>query len=278
MQGSRKTQLLLISGAIALTVLLYIAPKKLTTAEPAKQAEEKETFNFNELLAYQQKNLSPEELQKTESWLSALKESVSRTNLDLYDSLATIWDQKKMPALSANYFEMKAEKDQTEKSYLNASYRFFDAYKQAIDSTTRGVMVDKAIRNYSKVLELNPKNLDAKTDLGILYAEATREPMKGIVMLREVVAENPNHENAQLNLGLLSVKSNQFEKAIERFDKVLEINPSRLEIHIYKGQLYSQLGDKVNAIESFVTFKQLSNNTEMIQQVDHYIADLKKIK
>src|SRR6185436_8259126 len=143
------------------------------------------------------------------------------------------------------------------------SFRYFDAYKMAVDSVMKTNMVGKAIKNYTKVLELNPKNLNAKTDLAVLYAEATSEPMKGIMMLREVVSENPNHENAQLNLGFLSVRSNQFEKAIERFDKVLEINPSRIEMHIYKGQLYAKMGDKAAAIESYVTFKQLSDNPQM---------------
>lgn len=278
MGGINRTQLILILGAIVLIVLLYFAPRK--TSSPILNIKENiptaSEFSFEELLDYQSKNLTSDEKLKSEKWISELKQPASRVNLQLYDSLAKLWDEKKMFALSANYYEQKANKDKTEKSYLNAAYRFFDAYKQSIDSTVRINMANKAISNYSKVTNINPKNLDAKTDLGILYAEATADPMKGIMMLREVVTEKPNHENAQLNLGFLAVRSNQYEKALQRFDKVLEINPSRLEMHIYKGQLYSQMKDKANAIECFVTFKQLSNNPQMIEQVNQYIEDLKK--
>ena len=73
-------------------------------------------------------------------------------------------------------------------------------------------MVESAIASYKKVLEINPKNLDAQTDLGVCYAEGTGNPMQGILMLREVVKENPEHESAQFNLGILSVKYETWEQ------------------------------------------------------------------
>jgi tetratricopeptide (TPR) repeat protein len=278
MQGSQRTQLLLISGAVVLAVGLYLAPRASSSISiPVKlNTAHKQEFSFEELLSYQNKNLTANELQKTESWLADLKQPASRVNLSLYDSVANVWDGKKSFALSAHFYELKAEKDNTEKSFLNAAYRYFDSYKGAIDSTLKIAMLDKAIKNYSKVLVLNPKNLDAKTDLGILYAEGTSEPMKGIMMLREVVAENPNHENAQINLGFLSVKSGQFDKALERFDKVLNIDPKRVDVYVYKAQVYIQMGDKQKAIENFKKFKQLSDNKEMVVEVDQYMEELNK--
>ena len=73
--------------------------------------------------------------------------------------------------------------------------------------------------SHGKVLAINPDNLDAKTDLGICYAEGTTTPMQGIMLLREVVEKNPG-ANAQFNLGILSVRSGQYDKALERFSKV----------------------------------------------------------
>ena len=280
MQG-RTLQILLIAGAAALSVALYLAPRKAPPAEPMHATKEStdhaHEFNVDELLAFQNKNLTEQEHTKSETWLKDLEQPASRVNLNLYDSVAAIWDQKKMFALSAYYYEQKAGKDHSEKSFINASFRYFDAYKDAIDSSLKSSMVEKAIRNYSKVLELNPKNLDAKTDLGILYAEATPDPMKGIMMLREVIAENPSHENAQLNLGFLSVKSGQFDKALERFDKVLEINPKHVDVYLFKAQVYIQMGNKQKAIENFENYKKESTDMAMIQQVNEYLAELNKL-
>lgn len=275
---ARTLKILLITGAAALSAALYLAPRHApqSDSKPVREAVKNQEFSFDDLLAYQNKSLSADELQKNERWLKELQQPLSRVNLSFYDSVAALWDAKKMYALSAHYFEIKAEKDNSEKSYISASFRYFDAYKNAIDSTLKKSMLEKAIKNYSKILELNPKNLNAKTDLGILYAEATPEPMKGIMMLREVVAENPNHENAQLNLGFLSVKSNQYEKALERFDKVLEINPGYINAWLLKAQVYIQMNEKQKAIDSFEKYKTLSTDPALIEQVNNYVAELKK--
>ncbi|HKR05538.1 MAG TPA: tetratricopeptide repeat protein [Bacteroidia bacterium] len=275
---TKTLQILLISGAAVLSVALYLAPRKTPPADKTAVAQPiaKQEFNFDDLLAFQNKNLSEEERTKSEIWLKDLQQPASRANLNLYDSLAGIWDSKRMFALSAYYYEQKAEKDKSEKSYINASFRYFDAYKNSIDSTLKANMVDRAIKNYSKVIELDSNNLNAKTDLGILYAEATSEPMKGIMMLREVVAQDPNHENAQLNLGFLSVRSNQLDKALERFDKVLEINPQHIDAYILKARVYVQMGEKQKAIDNFEQYKKRSTDLSAIQQVNEYIAELKK--
>jgi len=122
--------------------------------------------------------------------------------------------------------------------------------------------------------------------LGICYAEGTNNPMQGITMLKEVVEKDPNHENALLNLGFLSVKSNQFDKALERFNKVLQINPSRIDMYVLQinpsridmyvfiGQTYVQMGNNEEAIKSFETYKSLSNNTKAIAEIDSYIKEL----
>lgn len=269
-----KAKILTVTGAVALTILMYFSPRQEKTSAKVNTLNETPgVFSFDELLTFQKKNLSEEELKKAEYFENALEQDQSI--LDLYDSIALFWDTKKMFALSASYYETKASKDKTEKSFLNAAYRYFDAYKASPDSTVRVYMAGKAITNYSKVTDINPQNLDAKTDLGILYAESSSEPMKGIMLLRDVVTQKPDHENAQLNLGLLSVKSGQLEKALERFDKVLQINPGRVEVYLYKAQTYEQMGDNQKAIAEFENFNKASNDSDLIARVKEHIIKLK---
>ena len=49
-------------------------------------------------------------------------------------------------------------------------------------------------------------------------------PMQGILMLRDLAEKEPNNIDAQWHLGELSVESGQFEKAIMRFSKVVELD------------------------------------------------------
>ena len=99
--------------------------------------------------------------------------------------------------------------------------------------------------------------------------------MKGITMLLDVVKEDPEHENAQLNLGFLSVKSGQYDKALERFDNVVNINPLRSEVYLFKAQTQLRMGDKNGALISFEQFIEKSTDQEMVSEVKKYIKQIK---
>lgn len=265
---------LIITAAIVLAAVIYFAPKKSSKQAEAAQQKHQHNHGFDEqeFLASAKKSLPFDAISRIEAFD---REIAKAQTLAAYDSAATIFDHAKRPDAAAIYFERKAEKEKNESNHLNAAYRYFDGFKMAKDSTTLQHFVERAIYNYEKVLEINPNNLNAKTDLGVCYAEGSPNPMKGILMLREVVTTNPKHENAQLNLGFLSVKSGQYDKAQERFDKVLEINPARLDVFVFKAQAYYQSGNKEKAIENFEKFKQFSNDNELVAEVDKYIKDIK---
>ena len=278
MHGAKKLRIALIAGALILAAGVYILPKtpqpKKNETKEAKAGNATEAFSIGKYISDSKLKLGWNTDNKVGEW----EKAISSGNADpaVFDSIGKAWDEAGNPGISAWYLEQKAVKSQDEKDWLNTSYRYFDAYKATKDSFEAGFFVEKAIASYSKVVELNPKNLNARTDLGVLYAEASPEPMKGIMMLREVVAEDPKHENANLNLGFLSMKSGQFEKAVERFKKVLEINPARIDMHVYIGEAYLRLGNKEKAIENFEIFKNLSNDQGMIKEVDAYIESIKK--
>jgi tetratricopeptide (TPR) repeat protein len=260
-----------IAGAVILSVAVYTLPKN-QPAEPGTSGQKELSgsgFDFNDYLENATRQLN-------EGLAGQLKslENEGSDSEGYLDKMTALWDSAGIPGISAWYFEKQAEKDGKEETYLNAAYRYFDAFKAGKDSAEAAWFSGKAIATYSKVLEINPKNLNAKTDLGSLYAEATAEPMKGIMLLREVVEADSTHENAQLNLGFLSMRSGQYEKAIERFDKVLSINPARIDMYIYRGEAMVQMGKKKEAIESFKIFRNLTSDKELIANVDQYIASL----
>ena len=266
--SSSSKSILTIAIAVVLVFLLFLLPryKKNTGTEamtPAKSEFDVALYEKNAISALDQGG------KKQLDSLTALAKGGNS------DSLISFWDQHKKPGISAFYAEKKAKKDISEKNYLNAAYRYFDAFKDANYSLEQSYFVNKAIECYTEVLKINPENLNAKTDLGICYAESAINPMQGIALLQEVVKKDPNHENAQLNLGFLSVKSGQYDKALARFNTVLKINPSRVDVYVFIGQTYLQMGNKAEAIRNFETFKSLSNNTQALAQIDAYLKELK---
>jgi tetratricopeptide (TPR) repeat protein len=281
MVDGRRLRTVLVGAAIVLVGAIYFLPKldspkdSEQPASPQGQNASKE-FSEQDYVKSSRAKLSWENGAVVDSLEKLLGSSTVDTTV--FDSLAAIWDGAGVPGMAARCFQQKAQKVGGEKNWVNAAFRFFDAFKAASDSTESSWFVSKAIESYDQVLKINPSNLNAKTDLGILYAEATDQPMRGITLLREVVTENPLHENAQMNLGFLSMKSGQYDKAIERFNMVLQINRSRIDAHVYLGEAYLQKGNPDSAIVNFEIFKNLSNDQDLINQIDQYIAEIKKGK
>lgn len=261
-----RKQILVIVAALAVTVVLYLLPQKTQEVEEMKTES---GYSFKGVLAQAKGQLKPEELEPIQKLEEALAKEDG--NLLLLDSLGKMWDLALFPVVSAHYFEQIASKEPQEKNWLNAAYRYFDAFKGSDDSTLRSMMVEKAISSYQKVLELNPENLNAKTDLGVCYAEGTAEPMKGIMLLREVVDKDPGHANAHFNLGVLSVRSGQYEKAIERFEKVLETEPSRVEARYLLGRTLIQTGNKDKGIEQLKQIEKYTSDPQVLEEVNRLI-------
>lgn len=268
MQNSR-TRLLVVLGVIALTVALYFAPKKIEKKDTVENAV---GFSIENQITEVKGRLKREEKDQVVSIEDLLKKNPSDPKV--LDSLGKLWDRFQIPQISSYYYEEIAKTESTEENWINAAFRYFDAFKMTGDSSKRAYFVTKAIDSYKKVLEINPKNYDAKTDLGVCYAEGTSNPMQGIMMLREVVQEAPNHVMAQYNLGILSVKSGQLDKAIDRFKNVLAIDPTIEDARFLLGKTYMQMGNNAEALKSFETLKKESKNEELVKEVESLISQI----
>jgi tetratricopeptide (TPR) repeat protein len=100
--------------------------------------------------------------------------------------------------------------------------------------------------------------------------------MKGIGLLRNVLEKDSTNIKAHLNLGLFSVKSGQYDKAIERFTKILKIDPNYIEAYLYIGDVYEQKGDILNAIKNYEIYASVVKNPSIAADVTKYIEKLKQ--
>jgi tetratricopeptide (TPR) repeat protein len=273
---SHNLRYLFIGLTLLLSAGLYFAPSQINNKPVAKQlpVTKQPELSMENLAETAKQSLNDEQ----KGYISALegRYSIDSTQSFLLDSLGKAWDEAQIPALAAWYFEKKAVRFPSEVNYLAAAYRYYDAFKIAGDNTLKTQLVNKAISTYKKVLEFNPSNLNAKTDLGVCYAEGTDEPMKGILLLREVVKQDPKHEMAQLNLGFLSVKSGQFNKAIDRFTTVMNNNKSRTDVFYFLGHTYYEAGNKDSALYWLEKFKKESDDYRLVQQAEQIIVQLKQ--
>jgi len=120
-------------------------------------------------------------------------------------------------------------------------------------------------------------DLDAKIDIAISYVKDGNEPMKGIALLKEVIEEDPENIKAHLTLGFFSIQSGQYEKAIERFEKVLSIDSGYIEAYLYLADIYENTGKTNKAIKILNKYKTLIKDSVIINEVENHITELKNI-
>ena len=206
---------------------------------------------------------------------TALKNADEPSKLALYKQLAQKWDDVNVAIPSAFYKELVAQTESSYENWVLAGDQLTTAYQTTQDSTSQPTLVQKAITAYQTALKLNPASLNAKTGLGSAYVSGTANPMQGIQLLLEVVKEDPKNVKANTNLGLFSMRSGQFDKAVARFKTVIEQKPDP-EAWFYLATSYENLGQNKDAILAFEKSKELAANPGLSNFVDQKIKALKK--
>ncbi|PWK27368.1 tetratricopeptide repeat protein [Arcicella aurantiaca] len=257
----QKSFIVIIGIALATVGGLYSLPKVVVNDEKKTlEQPNKETTTGS---ANRDKGVKEETPQVTESHT----ESLSKEQQTVIDNLKGVYTKasgkgKIKPAEdlinqfvkytrydSAAYYADEIVKiDPSENNLMKAGGLYYEAFTYALQSDKTVKMGEKAREVYQKVLDKNPNNLLAKTNMAMTYT-ATQTPMQGITMLREVIAKEPDYEPALFSLGILSIRSNQFGKAVDRFKQILKNNPANSKAALNLGYCLAELDRKEEATQ-----------------------------
>lgn len=281
MRSLSKLQWTLIISAVALIVLLYnldiIAPNTNKGGRANEQkTENTASLDLNTLKSNALKSV-PEDVKNTLNSLeNKLKEASSDNEKQARLELADAYFAYKQFAVAGLYYLEQSEKESNNADlYVKAGDAFRDAYRNGSDSMLTPLLMEKAKQSYQKAMEIAPANLDAKTGVATCYVDGSENPMQGITLLREVVQQDPENVNANLNLGLFSMRSGQYDKAIGRFETVVKKKPSA-ENYAMLAEAYEQTGNKEGAIKALTKAKEYVIDPQIIQGIDDYIKKLEK--
>lgn len=194
-----------------------------------------------------------------------------------YDSLIQFSIQNGVPPLVAEFSERKAMLVPSESNWMIVGDNYFKAFRLSKNQSKE--MIEKSIESYNKVLAINKDNLTAETAIGVAYVEGAalmgEMPMKGIGMLKGVLNKDPENIDALTNLGYFAIQSGQYEKAIERFETILSIDPKNAEAYIYLTDIYLSQEKVEKGIETLEKYKSLVEDPLVIKQVDDYIKEIR---
>jgi predicted Zn-dependent protease len=277
----KKQQTILISSAIAVVAALFFfgstVPAKKNVS-PTVGTTQTASVSTDLLLSDAKKNLTPEQVERiTKLENSVVRGDVREQQLHAYHQLARFWEDSVHNHLLETYYRGQAAKlENSEKNLTFAARLMLDQLMTEENPGLQTWLGTQAKALYEKVLELNPKNDSAKVAIGACYmfGNISDQPMQGITMVREVAEKDPSNTYAQMMLGLGGIKSGQFDKAIERFQAVLKVQPNNLEAIFRLAETYDRKGDKQNAVKWYKEAVQRIPEPSIKQEVENRIKAL----
>lgn len=275
MKPVTKKQTAILAGASIVIVLLLLANTKLPeNKEDVKNSEHAgtQTASITSLVENALSALTAGQkshIQKLEAATEVVTDKKAA-----YEQLISTCDSLRQPVAAAYYMEKAALASPVEKNWKEAGDRYFMAIRFT-KAEEHPLLYSKAMQCFEKVLELNPADLETKINLASCYVEGSTDPMKGIAMLREIEKTDSNNVNLQLNFAFFSEKSGQWDKAIKRFEKVLQIKPDLIDVHLHLADAYKEKGDTQNAIKSLEKYLSLVDDITIKAEIQNYINKLK---
>jgi tetratricopeptide (TPR) repeat protein len=272
-----KGQWIALTSVLLIGVALWFAPKK---SEKSAEAEDKKTnsangFSFENLEDSIKKTIDPSVLSQVVLFEQNLsKSSNSQGRISSFDSLSTIWKNQKQLGLSGWYKSQAALLKNTPQELSKAGELCYSLARFS-SPQERPLLMQQAIVCLEKSFEIDSTQTSVKVALASCYVEGSPNPMKGIMMLRDVVQKDSTNFQAQVQLGLFAMQSGQYEKAVDRFKRLQKIVPNNNEVDLYLAQAYAESGKKNDAIAVLNSFLVKSKDQVINAQVKDYIKQLK---
>ena len=275
----------MVSGAFIAFILLYVFGKTTPPAKPvdttqSSQSTERQSITFDQLLVKAKQKINPTQAQRLLSLENSVKRGdVKDQQLHLYHQLARFWaDSAHIFEPYAYYTAEAAKLENSEKSLTFAARLFLDNLMTEGQPAMQTWLGTNAKVLFEKALAINPANDSSKIGLGAcyLFGNISDNPMQGILPVREIAQRDPGNVYAQMVLGLGGKKSRQFDKAIERFQIVVQKEPENIEALFNLAECYEEKGDKANAVKWYEAVKKLVKVPEAQTELNKRITELKK--
>lgn len=278
-----KGQIALIVSAVVLIAAIYffgdfVGPDK----EPeTTDVEKTEGFNYGlyrEALIAKMDAVARQDIDKLEKQLDQASTEEEKTAA--YNALIAFYEKQSAHVVAAVYSRELAEMKNDAKVWEKTGDNFLSVlYGVQLPPEVQLFLMGNARESYQRSLEMDADNVDASISLATTYLEGpqdgTNTPMQGVSILLGIVEKDPNNVRAQLILGRYGIVSGQFDKAIERLEKVVALDSNNTEAYFFLGEAHKGSGDKAKAIEYFEKCKTLVDDPQFKQQINAYIEELK---
>lgn len=267
--------------SVSLIMILFIfgktsiAPTKgLATNLPAST-----DLTIDSILVHALEQITPEQATRIKGLEnSVIRGDIKSQRLDVFHQLAHFWkDSARIFEPYAWYEAEAARLENSEKSLTFAGLLFLDNLRAEQSPQLKKWKALQAKDLFERSLTINPANDSSRVGLGscYLFGGISETPMQGINMIREVSEKDSTHVFAQMMLGHGSVLSGQYDKAKERFERIIRLQPDNLEAIMMLAEVFERENDHSGASIWYTKALQFVQNPELKKEIQNRIEELK---
>jgi len=127
----------------------------------------------------------------------------------------------------------------------------------------------------SRTPEINQDEVDVKKASQMIQ---NGQPMEGVMLLRSVLEKDENNLDAIWELGKLSMQSQQYEKAIGRFEKFVSLTDGEDKVsgYIYLSDAYFFNNQRQESLENLIKAQALNKNSDLVSDIEERINIINK--
>lgn len=252
----RLAQSLIVLCSIVLAVVLFTL----------KRTHEQKTA-IDVLIENGKKSLSPTRLQIIESLESDFKKSEDSESLR---TLKSEWRKAGNIQIAAFYAFRLANQDSVFSSWKEAGMLLDSASRiPPGEVDLQSYFLRCAIHSLTQANRLDPADAEVKIALAGLYADGEGDVMKGVMLLREILAADSMNLDANLKLGELSMISGQYENASRRYRAATLADSSNAQAWLGLANALIALRDTTHSIE-------IAGALQRAHEIDSSLLEIKR--
>lgn len=254
----KKEQIIVVAaGCIALLGIYFWGNTKPPRQKTAANTEKKESpFDISTAIQAATAQLPANQ----QAYVGKLAESVVRGDvkdqqLQVYRQLAAFWSDSAHAFLPFAFYTAEAAKLENSKKSLTFAAQLLLNNLRGVDQPgIKSWLATESKTLFEKALVLDPGNDSLQIGLGSTYifgapADNPQELMQGIQQILAVSRKDSTNIYAQKMLGIGGIVSGQYDKAVERLEKVSLATPHDMEVLLMLAEGYERMGNKQKAAD-----------------------------
>lgn len=221
-------------------------------AEQHQKAEKAEGAAPESLRDAARAKLAPAQsaqLAELDQQLSAAKNDVERA--DLLKRQSGLWYSFGEIAVAGGIAEQVASIEKTDEAWSVAGGTFFNGLTASQDPELRDYCAKRAIKAFETAATLAPEKVEHRVNQALVYAEnpPPDNPMQAVMTLRDLESKHPEEASVYNALGRLAIKTNQWQRAIERLEKARSLDKANPNTPCLLAKAYEGAGNTTKANE-----------------------------